>query len=81
MYLRGAQRVALGQDDGIDAVPSVDSTVATGSVLTNPVSLSVSPLMLAGLGLFFFASLAHFTKRTTGAISRKTKAVKRALRA
>ena len=71
MYLSSRMR-GLGQDD--------DSTSVLDTV-TNPVSLSVSPLMLAGLGLFFFASLAHFTKRTTKAVARKGKAIRKALKA
>ena len=70
----------LGQDD--IAPPDMQAVPVTSSnVLLSPISLSASPLMLVGLGLFFVASLAHFTGRTTRAVARKGRAVRKALRA
>lgn len=79
MFLAG-RKIALGQDDS--ALPDVQTVPPPSSnVLLAPISLSASPLMLMGIGLFFVASLAHFTSRTTKAVARKGKAVRRALRA
>lgn len=76
MYLSMRKRGGLGQDDGTET--GVSSAIG---LATSPVSLQVSPLMLAGVGLLAFAAIAHFTRQTAGAVSRKGRAVRKALKA
>lgn len=64
----------LGQDD--------DSLSAFSDFATSPaVDVSLSPLMLGGLGLLAFALLLQVGKKTTHAVRRKGKALRKALKA
>lgn len=73
MY-RNSQMRRLGQDDSGLTLPSLDSVAA-------PVSISVSPLLLGGIGLLGVAILLSSTKKAVVAVTRKGRAVRRALRA
>lgn len=72
MYLNPRKR-RLGQDD--TTLPDV------GSLVSTPVSLSISPLMLAGAGLLALAFVLSGAKKAGGAVTRKARAVRKALRA
>jgi hypothetical protein len=74
MYHNGRGR-RLGQDDD-----SGDATSAL-SALNSPVTLEVSPLLLGGVGLLALALLLSGTKKAAGAVVRKGRAVRKALKA
>jgi hypothetical protein len=69
MYLNGPIR-RLGQDE-TSVLPD----------LSSPVSISVSPLVLAGAGLLALAFILSGTKKAAGAVVRKGRAVRKALKA
>jgi hypothetical protein len=73
MY-RNAPIRTLGQDDS-------DPLSFLQSVTTTPINVSLSPLMIGGLGLLALAFVLSGTKKAAGAVRRKSKAVRRALRA
>jgi hypothetical protein len=79
MYLSQRKRGGLGQDDGTGATAVTPASVF--GLATSPVDLQLSPLMIAGIGLLAFAAVAHFARQTTGAVSRKGRAVRKALKA
>ena len=72
MYLNPPKR-RLGQDDSGVSLPDLTSTVTT--------PVSISPLMLGGIGLLALAYVLSGAKRAGAAVSRKGKAVRKALRA
>jgi hypothetical protein len=75
MYLR-AQQKRLGQDEtGVLSTPGMPDL----SFATQPVS--ISPLMLGGIGLLALAYVLSGARRAGGAVSRKARAVRKALRA
>lgn len=81
MYLIGAKRRVLGDDSvfvdtGIVGAPAP----SLSDVLTSPVNVPVSPAVLLGLGLFATAMLVRVTKKATSAVTRKGRAVRKALR-
>ena len=51
------------------------------SVVSGPVSVSVSPLMLGGFGLMALAVVLSVTRTAATAVGRKGRAVRRALKA
>lgn len=76
MYLNGKKRF-LG-----DAVTSAELLAdVTGAPVITAQPVNVSPLVLGGLGLLAFAFVVSTTKRATVAVGRKSRAVRRALRA
>jgi hypothetical protein len=74
MYHDG-QGATLGQDDSEDASGGVLQT------LTSPVTLEVSPVLLGGVALLGLALLISGTKKAAGAVARKGRAVRKALKA
>ena len=79
MYLSGKKR-ALGQVDS-SILPTLPDLSGALSTVSAPVNVSVSPLMLGGLGLLALAVVLHFTKKTAAVVTRKTRAMRRAVRA
>ena len=77
MYLSGKKRGILGQD----VTETSTSPAAVLGLASSPVSLQLSPLMIGGIGLLALAALAHVTRQTTGAVARKSRAVRKALQA
>jgi hypothetical protein len=63
----------LGQDDS-----DGDGVLQT---INSPVTLQVSPLLLGGVGLLALAFLISGTRKAAGAVSRKGRALRKALRA
>jgi len=58
----------------------ITAALSAAGIATDPVSVSVSPLMLGGLGLLALAVVISLTKKTATAVTRKGRAVSRALR-
>ena len=79
MYLSGKKR--LGQDSSSFSLPTLPDLTGALSTVNAPVSVSVSPLMLGGLGLLALAVVLHFTKQGAAVVRRKSRSVRRALRA
>lgn len=73
----------LGQDDTSDysGLSFSDPFSSAASALTSPVDLSLSPLVIGGVGLLALAMLVTVTQKTGRAVARKSRAVRKALRA
>ena len=72
MIMRAQRGRGLGQDDPFTNALNVAQT---------PVTLQVSPLLLGGVGLMALALVLRTGQKAGSAVVRKTRAVRRALKA
>jgi hypothetical protein len=78
MY-RNVPKRRLGQDESGLPISDNFGFPDIGSAVSTPVS--ISPLMLGGIGLLALAYVLSGARRAGAAVSRKGKAVRKALRA